>query len=54
MSDFLETWVHVKHFGWRCLIFAIRGLNAMGKKGILTFEYLQHLKNGVMRTRPML
>jgi len=53
VSNFFEAGIHVEHLCWCCLRFVRRNLEIRDRAGT-TLEYLQHLKNGVMRTSPML
>lgn len=57
VSDVAEARVHVKHLGRLRLFpsaFANGAMVGEWPTSLHTFEYLQHLKNGVMRTRPTL
>jgi hypothetical protein len=56
VSDFSEARVHVQHLGRHRLLLVSTRIMETEVKGVslVTFEYLQHLKKGVMRTKPTL
>lgn len=58
VRDFLKARIHIQHFGWSCLLVVNSQSQQIACLYVrwywLTFEYLQHLKNGVMRTSPTL
>lgn len=53
VCDLAETRVHVQHFGRRGLCLVLESEHRQ-EIPVRAFEYLQHLKKGVMRTKPML
>lgn len=56
VSDVAEARVHVQHLGWHGLLLVslLCVWDNTDRSGRATFEYLQHLKKGVMRTKPTL
>ena len=55
VRDVAEARIHVQHLGRHSLlVVSLLCVELRRGDGETTFEYLQHLKKGVMRTKPTL